>query len=111
LDTPHVDIPHGQLATHLHPSLNLNVGLSFDGVVSFDAPDWKASVAPLNLSLAAPKLSRGEGLHLLVGEDGEVGVSFDKNTSRHFFFLGISHSLPKFSLSIKVIFPLPNYLT
>jgi hypothetical protein len=103
LNLPHIEIPHGQLALHLHPSLNnLNVGLSLDGVASFEAPDWNLSVSPLNFSLSAPKLSKGDGLHLLRGEDGEIGVSFDKQSSRHFFFFGKAPSFPKFSLGLKV---------
>jgi hypothetical protein len=88
----------------MHPSLNLNVGLSLDGVASFEAPDWNLSIAPLHFALTAPKLSKGDGLHLLRGEDGEIGISFDKHSSRHFFFFGKAPTLPKFSLGLKVIF-------
>lgn len=97
-----LEIPYGNLALHLHPSLNLNVGLSLDGIASFDSPDWKLSVAPLQLEISAPKLLHGEGLHLLRGDDGEIGISFDKNSSRHFYFLGKAPALPKFSLNLKV---------
>lgn len=103
LDAPHVEVPHGQLSLHLHPSLNLNVGLAIDGTVSFDAPDWKASISPSHFSITGPKLSRADGLHLLTGDDGEIGVSFDKSSSRHFFFLGKGLSVPKFSLNFKVL--------
>jgi hypothetical protein len=103
IDTPHIEVPHGQLSLHVHPSLNnLNVGLSLDGIVSFEAPDWALSVAPLHVSLASPKLFNGAGLHLLRGDDGEIGISFDKHSSRHFFFLGKAPSLPKFSLGLQV---------
>jgi hypothetical protein len=98
----HIEIPQGQLALHLHPSLNLNVGLSAEGLASFTAPDWKFSAAPLNLDLSSPKLFHGEGLHLLRGDDGEIGLSFDKRSSRHFFFLGKAPSGRKFSLGFKV---------
>jgi hypothetical protein len=101
IDRPHIEIPHGSLSLHSHPSLNLTVGLSIDGIASFEAPDWNLSVTPLHFSLAAPKLTKGDGLHLLRGEDGEIGISFDKNSSRHFFFFGKA-SLPKFSLGLKV---------
>jgi hypothetical protein len=99
---PHIEIPHGSLALHAHPSLNLNVGLSLDGIASFEAPDWSLSIAPLQFALSAPKLSKGDGLHLLRGEDGEIGISFDKNSSRHFFFFGKAPAFPKFSLDLKV---------
>lgn len=99
----HIDVPHGHLSLHLHPSLNnLNVGLASDGVASFEAPDWSLSVVPLSFSLSAPKLSKADGVHLLRGDDGEIGISFDKNSSRHFFFFGKAPSLPKFSLGLKV---------
>jgi hypothetical protein len=98
-----VEVPHGQLALHLHPSLgNLNVGLSLDGVASFDAQDWKLEVVPSHFSLSAPKLFSADGLHLLRGLDGEIGISFDKHSSRHFFFFGKAPSLPTFSLGLKV---------
>lgn len=104
LDTPTVEVPHGQLSLHAHPSLNgLNVGLGLDGGVNFDSPDWKFGVAPLHFSLSAPKLLRGDGLHLLRGDDGEIGVSFDKKSSRHFFFIGFALPSPKFSLGLKVL--------
>jgi hypothetical protein len=103
INLPHIELPHGQLSLHAHPSLGLNVGLSLDGVASFSAPDWNLSVSPLNFSLSAPKLSQGDGIHLLRGEDGEIGISFDKQSSRQFFFFGKSPSLPKFSLGLKVL--------
>jgi hypothetical protein len=78
------------------------VGLAFDGAVSFEAPDWKFQVAPLHFDLSAPKLFHSDGLHLLRGDDGEIGVSFDKNSSRHFFFFGKAPAFPKFSLGLKV---------
>jgi hypothetical protein len=103
LDTPRIELPHGQLALHAHPSLNnINVGLSFDGIATFEAPDWKLAVSPLHLSLTVPKLFSGDGLHLLRGEDGEIGISFDKKSSRHFFFLGKGLPSPKFALKLKV---------
>lgn len=98
-----MEVPHGQLSLHRHHSLNdLDVGLSLDGIASFDSPDFSLSVAPLHFSLSAPKLLNGAGLHLLRGLDGEIGISFDKQSSRHFFFLGKLPSAPKFSLNLKV---------
>ena len=111
LDAPHIEVPHGQLSTHTHPHLgNLNVGLSLDGTASYDAPDWKLVIAPTSFSVSAPKLYTGAGLHLLRGDDGEIGISFDKNSSRHFFFIGkvFPLSAPKFSLSLKVPFLSPS---
>jgi hypothetical protein len=88
----------------VHPHLgNLNVGLSFDGTASFDAPDWKLSVAPPNFAVSVPTLYNGAGLHLLRGDDGEIGISFDKNSSRHFFFIGKPLSAPKFAINLKVL--------
>jgi hypothetical protein len=103
INLPHIELPHNQLSLHSHPSLNnLNVGLSIDGVASFEAPDWSLSIAPLHFTLSGPILSKGDGLHLLRSDDGEIGVSFDKHTSRHFFFFGKAPSFPKFSLGLKV---------
>jgi hypothetical protein len=111
LSTPQIEVPHGQLSLHLHPHLNnLNVGLSLDGVASFEAPDWQLSMSPLHLSPSSPKLFNGSGLHLLRGVDGEIGISFDKHSSRHFFFLGKAPSLPKFSLGIEVLSPYFDFL-
>lgn len=76
--------------------------MSSEGAASFEAPDWKCVVFPFDFSLTAPKLFHGDGLHLLRGEDGEIGFSFDKNSSRHFFFLGKAPSFPKFSLGLKL---------
>ena len=104
LDAPRVELPSGQLALHAHPALNnLTVGLSFDGAATFEAPDWRFAISPLHLSLTAPKLFSGDGLHLLRGDDGEIGISFDKKSSRHFFFIGKSLASPKFSLKLKVL--------
>lgn len=97
-----IELPHGQLALHAHPSLNLNVSLSLDGSAGFEAPDWKFHVSPLSFGISAPKLFVADGLHLLRGDDAEIGISFDKSASRHFFFFGKAPSLPKFSLNLKV---------
>jgi hypothetical protein len=43
----------------------------------------------------------GDWLQLLRGEDGEIGVSFDKNSSRHFFML-TNISSPRFAIKFKV---------
>jgi hypothetical protein len=62
-------------------------------------------VAPMHFHLlASPKLFNGEGLHLLRGDDGEIGVSFDKHSSRHFFFVGAALPSPKFSLKFQVCY-------
>lgn len=101
-----VELPQGQLSLHVHPSLgDLNVGLSWDGAASFDAPGWKLGVSPIGFTLASPKLFRADGLHLLQSEDGEIGISFDKNSSRHFFLIAKSLPSLKFSLHLNVCFP------
>lgn len=108
LSLPHVEIPHGHLSLHLPPSLNgLKVGLSIDGLASFEAPDWNLAVTPVAFSLSGPKLSNTDGLHLLRGEDAEIGISFDKHSCRHFFFYGKAPTVPKFSLGLKVYPPSP----
>ncbi len=101
--SPPVELKQGQLSMHAHPHLNhLNVSLDWDGVVNYNGPDFSLRVAPVDFSLKAGKLLRADGLQLLRGEDSEVGVSFDKKSSRHFFFLGWAPSSPKFSISFKV---------
>ncbi len=104
INVPLLELPQGQPSVHLHPHLNnLNISLALDGSVTFDAPDFNFQVAPIGLSLSPPtKLFKGEGLHLLRGEDGEIGISFDKNSSRHFFFIGKAPTTPKFALLFKV---------
>lgn len=54
------------------------------------------------MSLSSPQLLHGDGLQLLKAEDGEIGLSFDKKSTRHFFLLGKSLNSPKFSLTFKV---------
>ncbi len=99
-----MEVPAGQPSFHIHPHLNnLNVSLSLGGEACFQSPDWKLAVTPLSLSLKSPKLLRGEGLHLLRAEDGEIGISFDKTATRHFFFLGKAPTSTKFTLSLKVL--------
>lgn len=92
---------------HSHPSLDLNVELSPIGEAKFDAPDWNLITLP-PVTLEAPKLLQRKGLHVVRGEDGEIGLSFDNKTSRQFFVLGRSPSFPEFSLKFKVIPPYAN---
>lgn len=104
-----VEVPQGELSVHTHPSLGgLNVSLSGGGLASFSGPDWKLGVSPVGLSLVYPKLLHGDGLHLLQGEDGELGISFDKHSSRHFFLIGKSLQSPKFTLQFMVYLLLIN---
>lgn len=98
-DLPPVELPQGQVCLHAHPFLNLTVGLSLAGVASFTAPDWKLLAVP-TFSLSYPKLLRAEGLHLLRADDGEIGLSFDKTSSRHYFFIGRPPGL-QLSLQLK----------
>ena len=101
LNTPAVKLPHLQPSIHAHPSLNgIKVGLSWDSVASFEGPTWKLSAVP-SMSIISPQLHQGEGLHLLRGDDGEVGISFDKHSTRHFFVLTNLPS-PRFSIKFKV---------
>ena len=109
-DVSPIEVPHGQLSIHRHPSLNdISVGLAVDGTAHFDAPDWKFAVSPLHFSLSAPKLLNAAGIHLLRGDDGEIGISFDKQSSRHFFFFGKAPSIPRFSLAFKVLSTSTSY--
>jgi hypothetical protein len=113
---PLIELPHGSPSVHLHPALNLSVSLSLDGA-HFDGPDWKLHIPhPPALTLASPKLLQGEGLQLLRDIDGEIGISFDKHSSRHFFFWGKAPTTPKFVLNLQVwallLFPLfPTTMT
>lgn len=104
LDLPLIELPEGQFPQpNLHPSLNLQVRLSVDGVVDFEGPDWKLEAAPIHFSISPPKHSfSANGLNLLRGEDGEIGIAFDNDLSRHFFFIGKALSYPRFSLGLKV---------
>ena len=97
-----MELPHGSPSVHLHPSLNLKVSLSLSGV-HYEGPDWNLLIPhPPALSLTAPKLLHGEGLQLLRDVDGEIGMSFDKHSSRHFFFFGKAPSALKFTLKLQV---------
>jgi hypothetical protein len=95
-----VKLSHPQPSILPHPSLGgIKVSLSWESVVAFEGPDWKLSATP-SLSISSPQLIQGEWLQLLRGEDGEIGISFDKGSSRHFFLLGSVPS-PKFSIKFK----------
>ena len=105
LETSHLQLPEGQLPNpHFHPALKgLQVGLSADGVVEFESPDWKLAVLPIHFNISPPKrLFQGPDVHLLRGEDGEIGLTFDKDSSRQFFFIGKALPFSKFSLAFKV---------
>lgn len=97
-------VPNNLPSVQPHPSLNgIKVGLAVDGAVNFESADWKFGVSPPSLALSSPQLLHGEGLQLLKVDDGEIGVSFDKKSTRHFFLFGKSLNASKFSLSFKVI--------
>lgn len=102
VELPRIELPHGELAIHNHPSLNLSISLSHDGLASFEGSGVKFSVSPLHFNISSPKLFKAEGLQLAQGIDGEIGLSFDKHSSRHYFFLGKAPAAPKFSLEFKV---------
>jgi hypothetical protein len=68
------------------------VCLSVESEVSFTVPDWKFSVASLNFKLSSLKLLYADGLYLLRGGDGDIGIAFNKYSSQHFFFFGKSSS-------------------
>lgn len=84
------------------PSLpSLEVGLSLSGDVEFSAPDWKVRLSP-DFHVASPKLYKGDGVHLLRGDDGETGFSFDKKSARHFFVFAKAPASPKLQLRLEV---------
>lgn len=93
----------GHPSVEAHPSLNrLEVALAPNGEVNFGNPTWKVKLAPVGLDLANPKLYRRDGLQLLRGDDVETGLSFDKDTTRHFFFFGKS-APSKLQLKLEVL--------
>ena len=73
----------GQRSIHIHPSIGFEVELNLDGSIRFDAPDIKLNVSCPSFSLPKGKLLHGKGLHLLRADDGDIGLSFDKKSSRH----------------------------
>lgn len=109
---------------------DLDIGLDWQGVVRYGSKSgWEASVVPPELDLGSTQLVQGPGLqalrgmsksfiistrkinfylfNYLLGDNGEVGVSFYKQAS-HFFFL--SKPLKgKFVLHFKVLFTI-NWL-
>ena len=69
-----------------------------------------------SFSLTPKKLVKGTGLQLLTGDDGEVGLSFDNTSTRHFYMVGKSLAVPKFSIQFKVStslspFPFSRFLS
>ena len=71
-----------------HPSLNgLEVALAENGEVEFGNSSYRVKLS-VNFDVPSPKLYRRDGLQLLRGDDVETGLSFDKDTTRHFFFFG-----------------------
>eukprot|EP00026_Physarum_polycephalum_P000009 Phypoly_transcript_00009.p1 GENE.Phypoly_transcript_00009~~Phypoly_transcript_00009.p1 ORF type:complete len:3931 (-),score=966.04 Phypoly_transcript_00009:22-11814(-) len=94
-------VPEGHRLRSAYPSLpHFEVGLSPTGEAHFDSADLKLSVAPLSFHITAPKLFEADGVQLLRGDDGEVGISFDESSARHFFFLGKAPAATKFSIKI-----------
>lgn len=103
-------LSHGQPARFPHPALNnLDVTLSGDGAVEYGNQSWKVKLHPKSFHLASPKLYKREGLQLLRADDGETGLSFDKNSSRHFFFFGKPPASSKFTLQLEVVFSIFFY--
>jgi hypothetical protein len=89
-------------ARHKHPALNkIEASLSPTGETAFNAPDWKAKFVP-NFSITNPKLFVGDGVHVVRGDDGEIGLSYDKLSSRHFFFYG-QQPADKFVLTFSIV--------
>ncbi len=99
--SPLVAVPSGDI-TLPNPSLGLNFSLSLDGLLTFGGPDWSLKLAPISVSVRDPQLFTRDGLLLVRGEDGEFGVSFDKQSSRHWFFIGKPLSSPKFGLKFEL---------
>lgn len=56
----------------------------------------------MSFPLVAPKFYKGDGLQVVRAEEGEVGISYDKNSLRHFFFFGKAPAFQKFSLKFNV---------
>jgi hypothetical protein len=99
---------------------NIDVTLGLDGAAEFSAGDWKvpyiasSSFIFLSVDLLQFKLTpifvptppvphRGDGVHVLRGEDGEIGLYHDKVASRHFFIVGKAPPTNKFTLKLAVI--------
>lgn len=92
-------------ATHLPrqhtPLRNLHVSLSTNGAVEYGDSEWKIRLAPVGYSLTSPTLYESDELQLLRGSEGETGLSFYKDSSRHFFVFGKIPS-SKLLLSLEV---------
>jgi hypothetical protein len=96
-------VPRGQSALHSHPSLPyFDIGLDWEGRARFDSKSGlELVVSPPDLQIDSPELLTGAKLHLLRGKNADIGISFDKQSSRHFFFLSKPLS-GKFSLQFKL---------
>ncbi len=62
----------------------------------------KIKLAPVNFSLSNAKLNKGESVQIVRGEAIEVGISYDGNSLRHYFFFGKNPVAQKFSLKLTV---------
>lgn len=67
-----------------HPAIGLEVGLNPSGQVEYGTKGWKVTLTP-NFQLSSPTLHKGSSTQLLRADDGEIGLSFDKDATRHFF--------------------------
>jgi hypothetical protein len=56
----------------------------------------------VSFSLLGAKLYKGDGLQIVRGDSNEVGVSYDQNSVRHYFFFGKAPVAQKFSIKLTV---------
>lgn len=100
-DSPVITLPEGQLASL--PAISLNLHLSPSGILDYEAEGkWRIAFQPLSLSLSAAPLIKGETFCALRSEEGEIGMSADKDGVKHFFVIGKPLLSPTFILAVQV---------
>ena len=103
-DSATVQVPKGQFASLAPPSLGCEFALAHEGHLEFSGGGkWKIRLSPLGISLPDAQLLKAGNFAALRSPEGEIGFSFDKDSSKHFFTIGQPFAAPKFSLQLKVI--------
>lgn len=80
---------------------NFDCSLSRNGELEYvSAAKWKLSFVPPAFPNA--ELVKSEHFVALRSTESEIGFSFEKDSAKHFFVVGVALQVPKFTLKLKV---------
>lgn len=100
-DAGALTLPKDKSATITIPSLGLDAILSHDGDLVYNSGKWSLGVAT-SLELDSPDIVSAAHFSSTRSAAGEVGLSFGKESARHFITLAHALATPKLSLHFKV---------